>query len=464
LGSRGVDELKCAIQFDYGLVIQPFISELLRMKRYFGFSLAAVAALFLLGCIGSGGNSAPPPTNVTVIAKDTRAVLTWNMSPGVEYWLYKAAGTGVTPGNCSKMSLCTTTVKVTSPVSIWGLYNATEYSFSINGRTNGGPGGAGSTAVVSTPRLGGAAWSTGATTVTGSSDLRGVVYGASGAKYVATGMSGALYSGIVYTGAAGDTGITWTAMTNPIAPATHFYGVNYDAAHAKFLAVGTGGAVIAHTPASSATAWTQLTSNTGNDLYAITNNGAGFNVATGASGAIITSSDGVAWTLQTSGTGNALNAVTYGYDSTNARYVFVAVGAAGTVLYSIDAVTWTPATASGTWPNLRGVTYGLAAGVFVAVGDGGTVLTSPDAITWTLQAATTIPSSTQLNAVTYSTGRRFIAVANDGNIYYNEYSNAGVAWTAVAPQATTAPLHAVTTGALFDYSIVGGSGINLYAD
>lgn len=423
--------------------------------------MAAVAAMFLQGCIGSGGNSAPAPTNVTATAKDAHAIIAWDMAPGVEYWLYSAAGSGVTPSNCSLMSLCTTSIKVTSPITVWGLYNGTQYSFSINGRTNGGPGGAGSPAVHATPRLSGTTWSAGATTVTGSSDLRGVAYGASGAKFVAAGTSGALYSGTVSTSTAGLTGIIWTALTNPL-PATDLYAVGYDAAHAKFLAVGAGGAVIAHTPSSS-TAWTQLASNTTNTLYAIANNGAGFNVATGAGGTIITSSNGVAWTVQTSGTTNALNAVTYGYDNTNARYVFVAVGAAGTILYSTDAITWTAAT-SGTSAVLKGVTYGLAASTFVAVGANGTVLTSPDAITWTAQAATTIPSGTQLNAVTYSASRRFIAVANDGNIYYNEYANAGVTWAAATPQAVASPLHAIATGALFDYATVGAGGTNLYAD
>ena len=433
----------------------------------------AIAAILLQGCLGSGGNSAPAPTNVQVVAKDSRVVVTWDMSPGVEYWIFKAYGNGVTPKNCSVMPLCSTTVKVTSPTAIWGLYNKsaltapyTPYSFSINGRTNGGPGGAGSPAVSALPRFAGETWSAGTLPAPTTSDIRGVTYGASGAKFVAVGTAGALYSGVVTTSAAatGLTGITWTAFTNPL-PTTNLYGASYDAAHAKFLAVGAGGTVIAHVPSSSATAWTQLVdSKTSQDLYALANNGAGLTVATGAAGTIITSSDGAAWTAQTSGTANALNAVTYGYDSVNARYIFVAVGAAGTVIYSTDGVTWTPATASGTWPTLRGVTYGLAAGVFVAVGDGGTVLTSPDGITWTAQISTSIPTGTQLNAVTYSVGRRFIAVASDGNIYYNEYANLGVNWTAVTPKATTSPLYSVTTGGLYDYEVVGASGLNFYAD
>jgi hypothetical protein len=439
-----------------------FNCELLQMKRTSGFILTAIAAMLLQGCLGSGGNSAPAPTNVTVTAKDNRAVVTWDMAPGVEYWIFKAAGTGVTPKNCSTMSLCTTTVKVTSPATIWGLYNGTEYSFTINGRTNGGPGGAGSPSLQATPRLAGATWLAG-TATPGTSDLRGVAYGASGAKFVAAGTSGALYSGLANTSSAGITGIAWTAMTNPM-PTTNFNAVGYDTAHAKFLAVGAGGAVIAHVPSTSATDWTSLTSNTTYDLYAFAHNGAGYDVATGANGTIITSSDGTTWTLQSSGTTNALNGITYGNSAASSTgYFFVTVGAAGTIRYSSDGLNWTAAT-SGTASDLKSVTYAYEALTFVAVGANGTVLTSSDGVTWTSRTSISAVSNATLNSVTYSAGRRFVAVATDGNIYYNEYANFGVDWTAVTPKATASPLYSVTTGGLFDYAAVGASGLNFYAD
>ncbi|MDD5057931.1 MAG: hypothetical protein PHQ60_08660 [Sideroxydans sp.] len=392
------------------------------------------------------------------MAKDSRMVVSWDMASGVEYWLYKAAGNGVTPENCSSMSACTTTLSATSPTTVSSVANGTTYSVSINGRISGGPGGPGSAAVSATPRMAGGTWTAPITnTIPNTTVLRGVAYGA---MYVAVGDGGALYSGAVYTVidavAGAKTGITWSPLTNPLA--TNFNAVNYDSARAKYLSAGTGGAIISMTPASS-TAWTQQTSNTTNDLYAIANNAAGMTVATGAGGTIISSNDGSTWTVRTSGTANALNAVTYGYDNTNAQYVFVAVGAGGTVLKSTDGITWTAAS-SGTANELRGVTYGAAAGVFVAVGASGTVLTSTDGTTWTPQTALTIAT---LNAVTYSPSRRFIAVGADGSIYYNEYANAGVTWTQ-AVTATGTALNAVAPGALFDYSAVGASGVNLYAD
>ncbi|HLY96080.1 MAG TPA: hypothetical protein VKO66_02625, partial [Sideroxyarcus sp.] len=227
------------------------------------------------------------------------------------------------------------------------------------------------------------------------------------------------------------------------------------------------GTLIALTPASLATTWSSLTSPTPNALYALANNTTGFTVATGASGTIVTTGDGTTWVdhTATSGTTQNLYGVAYGYDSTNARNVFVAVGAAGTVIYSVDGVTWSAATPV-TSNDLKSVSYGLAAGVFVAVGANGTVLTSPNGITWTVQpaASTTIPATTLLNSVTFSVGRRFVAVANDGNIFYSEYSSAGTIWTQVTPRPTLSPLYAITTGALFDYSAVGLAGLNLYSD
>ncbi len=417
--------------------------------------MAAAAAMFLQGCFGAGGgSSASPPNNVVVEAKDSRVVVTWDMVPNVQYWVWKVAGTvGITPQTCSSMPLCTTAINVSSPATISGLVNGQPYSFTINGRINGGPGGQGSPAVSATPRMAGATWSTG--TALGINSFRGVAYGA---MFVTVGDGGASYSST--------DGKTWTALTSGT-PQT-LNAVNYDNAHSKYLGVGAAGTLIALTPATSATNWSLLTTSpTPNALYALANNTTGFTVATGANGTIITSGDGATWAdnTATSGTTRNLYGVAFGYDSTNARNVFVAVGAAGTVIYSADGVNWTAAT-SVTPNDLKSVSYGLAAGVFVAVGANGTVLTSPNGITWTAQpaASTTIPATTLLNSVTFSVGRRFVAVANDGKIFYSEYGSAGTIWTQVTPQPTLSPLYAITTGGLFDYSAVGSAGQNLYSD
>ncbi len=465
------------------------------MKRYFGYSLAAVAAMFLLGCIGSGGNSAPAPTNVAALAKDTRVVLTWDSSSGIVYWLFKAAGAGVTPSNCSKISLCTTTINATAPMSVWGLYNGLLYSFSINSRQSGGPGGAGSPAVEATPSIAGQLWEPAYGVTAGTADLRGLAYGASGTKFVAAGLGGALYSGAVATvssvttpaRAMGSSYIGWTSLAANLpaaVSATDFQAVHYDAYRSSFYSIGAGGVVISNAPASTA-AWAggQISAANGKTLYAMAGNGAGFLVAVGAGGTIITSSDGTTWADHTfsfaPGAQKDLYSVTYGYDTTNAAYRFVAVGAAGTVLWSSDGVTWNDVTsASATTANLKGVTVGgydatTGYALFTAVGESGTVITSLTGLTWASQATTSnIPATSNLNSVVFYGTRRFMAAASDGNIYYSEYTvpATGMVWVAAkavttgsAPVAVS-PLYAVATGALYDYAAVGAGGENWYAD
>ncbi|OIQ99935.1 hypothetical protein GALL_179500 [mine drainage metagenome] len=437
------------------------------MKRFFAFIMVAMVAMSLAGCFGSGASSAPQPTNVAVAAKDSRVVVTWDSIPGVTYWVFTAAGAGVTPTNCSSMPACGTTLYATSPQvvsslpGVYGTYgtvpltNGVQYSFTVNGRINGGPGGPGSPAIEAIPRLAGATWNTGLNA--GTTDLRGVAYGGA---FVATGLGGASFSSA--------DGNVWTALSNPYP--TDFYAVTFNGA--VYLSVGAGGNVIGLAPGTSS--WVAQNSGTLNTLYAITS-GNGLVVAAGASGTIITTSNGGAnWMTQSSPTGSSLYGLAYGVAKGVGTYV--AVGAAGTLLYSTDGITWNRTSSPLPTIDLKGVTYGgLDAnnvGVFVAVGNNGTVLTSEDGIVWTQQTSTNIPSTSNLNSVAYTAYRRFMAVGSDGNIYYSEFyangsttvGNGAAVWTQVLPQVTTRSINAITTGGLYDYSAVGAGGLNLYAD
>lgn len=423
------------------------------MKLYAGLVMGGVAALLLLGC-GGKGSSAPAPNNVTVEAKDSRIVVTWDMESGVEYWLWKAAGDGVTPQNCSAMLYCSTLPGATSPTSVYGLANGTVYSFSINSRIDNGPGGSGSASISATPRLAGATWTVG--TAQGADALRGVAYGNS--KFVAVGDANTLLSST--------DGSTWSALTSPAVAGTNLNAVVYNAGLVRHYVAGQGGVILQST--DSAVTWTPLSSDTMNNLNAIASNGSTYIVAVGDNGTITMTSDGGAnWATQTSGTSQPLRGVIYGYDSTNVKFRFVAVGDAGTLLYSEDAVIWTAgamADSSSLTDHIKSVSNGFDNnGVyrFIAVGTNGTVLTSPDGISWSRVASATI-GATQLNAITYSASRRFVAVGNGGQIYYSEYSDP-TAWT-LTTFVTATPIHALTTGGLFDYAAVGASGLNLYAD
>jgi photosystem II stability/assembly factor-like uncharacterized protein len=442
------------------------------MKKFFKFGVVAVTAMILQGCFfGSGGSTAPPPNNVVATAKDSRVVLTWDMVPGVQYWIWESTVPGVTPQNCSSNASCYTATNATSPASVSSyisgtstpLVNGTTYYYSINGRTGGGPGGTGSMAVSATPRLSGATWTTGTAATT--SSLRGVTYGttAYGTIFVAVGDGGALYSSSDI-GSSLSNGNNWVAAASNPAAGINFRGATFDAGLVKYMAAGSGGVIL---QSLDGTNWTLTTSSTyiTQPLYSIANNGGNTIVATGAAGTILTSTDGGAtWPTQTISGAPALNGVTYGYVTALVGYRFVAVGAGGTLLYSSDGSTWaaaTPPSPISTSSVFNSVTYGLVAGVgtFAAVTADGYVTTSTDGVSWTspVQVSTTLNSVTaSMNAYTSS----FVAVDNLGNIFRS--IDGGLTWPQV--YTGTGALFAVAHGSLLDYSAVGVSGLNLYSD
>src|SRR5512139_3890432 len=123
------------------------------MKRLIAGIVAIAAVLVLAGC-GSGGSSASPPTDVAVVPGDGYVTATWTMSPGVDYWIFYAPISGnLIPEACGTSIVCVIKVHAVSPQVLSGLVNGATYSFTINGRTDGGPGGPGSASVAAVPRL-----------------------------------------------------------------------------------------------------------------------------------------------------------------------------------------------------------------------------------------------------------------------------------------------------------------------
>ena len=413
------------------------------MKRYIALCLLVSTSTLFSGCYNVG-SSAPAPTNVQVVTGDTSATLTWDMTPGVEYWLFKAATTSLTPQDCLPLPECGITMRAVSPTVVAGLVNGTLYSFTINGRINGGKGGAGSPSVQATPRLAGATWSLNSTPL--GTNLNGIGFGS---VFVAAGNSGVLFSST--------NGVTWTPLSSAVTTklnAVGYYSGNY-------LVAGAGGVILRS--ADATVSWPQQTSSTTNDLYAISNYGTAGFIATGASGTIIHSGDGVTWTAATStpNTVNTLYGVTYG----NGKYV--AVGAAGTILTSTDAATWSVPTSntSSTSNTLKSIAYAPPAigttgnGTFVAVGSSGAVVISSDrGLSWAPITTSPFSTSTVINSITY--GRQFVAVAENGSIYN---SIDGLTWTATSTTpANSSPIYAVTRG-LYDYTAVGAGGLNLHS-
>lgn len=403
-----------------------------------------IAAVVAAGC--GGGSPAPAPLNLKAVASESTVTLTWDATDGVEYWVFYAP-TVYAPADNSNMNRWFNLfgggvlLNVKPPYAVTGLANANSYSFTVNGRTGGGPGGPAAPTVTATPRAAGSNWTVAAAAST--QDLRGLAYSGS---YVAVGTGGAILSS---TDAA-----TWTPVTSPTT--NRLNGVTYFGTtvvtsttvtvNPNYVAVGDAGTILYSTDAAT---WTAKTSGTTKNLFAAANNGA-LSVAVGAGGTILASIDGSIWTPATaSGTTNDLYAV--GYVGTT----WFAAGASGTLLKSTDGLTWT-AVPTGSTVDFHGFAFGpsllTTSGLaYVLVGNGGTVLISPDATTWTAQ---TLTGAGNLNALVY--GSQYVTVGDGGKIFT---STDAVTWTA-ATSGTSNHLLALARGASM-YATVGAAGTNL---
>lgn len=458
----------------------------LDMKRFFKFSPILAVAAFLAAC-NPGGSSAPPPTNVNALAGDSSVTVTWDAAPGVEYWLFIAPGNSLTSQGCFSTTGCqiikaaTSPVVVSSPINggtagytsngnLIALTNGTTYSFTLNGRTGGGPGGADSPSVSATPRLAGSNWTSGAAIT--ANDMHGVtsgtvtLAGVSSNVLVAVGAGGSIFSSA--------DGKNWTTPASGV-PVTSTLNAATSAG-TTYIAAGAGGVILKSTDTAS---WTPQTSGTAENLNALASNGGGGYVAVGDNGTILHSSDsGTTWTPPVAGSGTTSHLYAVTYAATAYGGMYVAVGAAGALLTSIDqGGTWVPAAWSATPASsiLKSVAYGglsttysgppgttpVINGVntFVVVGAAGTLVTGVydvSALTWTWTLQAPMAANPNLNSVTY--GHQFIAVGENGVIYT---SLDGASWQLTTSSATIR-LNAITHRK-FDYSIVGEAGLNLFS-
>jgi hypothetical protein len=405
--------------------------------KKFALLLACLAVTALVAGCSSPGTSAEPPADFKVVAGDGSVVLTWTAEEGVDYWIFYGLGTGITTENWANTGGRVAT-KARSPYVLTGLTNGLTYSFTINGRRDGGPGGPGAPTQVAQPRLSGATWTPG--TPLGTGTLNAVASGilAPGVLKTIVGTGGAIYNAV------GLTSTDYTPAANPV-PAADLNTLLY--ATSGLLAAGAGGVALT---SNDGTTWTAQSTGYTNDFHGGASAGFGY-LLVGSGGIILASQTGVSWVAQASATTNTLYAAGYGNN------LYVAVGAAGTIVTSPDAATWTIA-APVTSRNLRGVTYGSwtnaaaeTVSLWVAVGDEGTFLTSTNGTTWTAQAPFT---TANLAAVTYS--GQFLTVGSRGTIYTSADASAWVSRSSL----TTADLKAVArtpTG----YIVVGSNGTNL---
>jgi len=435
------------------------------MHLSFFKSLVAMlaAAAFLSGCGGSHGNSAPPPVGgLTLEAGEGGVTLSWTGVAGVDYWAYTGQSSTLCK-NCSTNDWKATpgaqsrgwAMPLTNPYFFTGntiqtsLDNDVLYSFIMDGRIQGGPGGDATPSKSATPRLNGEYWYSNGQAI-GTGGIKGLAFGpvfntvtnayATTGTYVGLGAGGIKYQS--------PNGLSWTAITST--DTTAWKGAAYafpGSLIQKFVGVGAGGAVTYSTDlATWTTALSAVTVSAGQDLNAVASS-LNLLVAVGNNGTILRSNDGITWAAA-----NPLPSTPHLYavafTTVPSGNVWVAVGAGGAIFVSADAATWT-AVESGTRQDLNGVasvvnttypngiysplnapTYSYSV---VAIGNAGTVTqTRVDGgtWTWTLQTPLGLGSGRNLNAIVASSvlvpTNQFMVVGDGGQAFT---SPDGVTWT-----------------------------------
>lgn len=426
--------------------------------------LTATLSAAVLSACGGGGSSSAAPTNVTAVAGDQQIFITWDQASGVDYWLWFNTGTTtVNPGD----KTASFKLSVGSPYLLnmddrsAALVNGTIYALTLNGRTNGGPGGPGSTPVTATPRLSGDNWPAGATL--GSKTLRGIAFGraigsSSNNSYVAVGDGGSIYNtpdtdaDRIYRSTSK---LNWITPTGTgVSSSIDLKAVVYASGLGNYYAVGTGGNVVYSSDINNWTTLGSSTTGTANTFNAIATNGSTL-VAVGDNGTIRLSTNGTSWSTPTSISqdisGITLRGITYN------NGIWIAVGSNGKVLTATDVNTWTVSTQSG---DLTSVSSGsqtvdsTTTYYYIAVGADGTVLTSTDGALWT---------SASLGATLYtaSVGSRLVALGANGAVYTRELDGTG-GWT----QRTSGTPGATMYGAIRAqniYTAVGSGGSTIYS-
>ena len=112
--------------------------------------LLCLLAPFLAGCM-KAGSSADSPPDFQVMAGDGAVTASWTMEPGVEYWLFYGETETISSTNWTEVGGAVV-MNIQSPYRVAGLTNGATYSFAINGRKDGGPGGASSPSLSAVPR------------------------------------------------------------------------------------------------------------------------------------------------------------------------------------------------------------------------------------------------------------------------------------------------------------------------
>ena len=405
--------------------------------RNFRVVVVILVSLLLISCKSQLASPAAP-SNFQVTAGNGQAVLTWDEDPALLYSVYYQVGDQVSPGNYINFA-----TRISSPFTVTGLANQTQYAFILNASNQGSVPGPSTPIVTVTPGASGTgpSWTVGGSLV--AKTLRGVAYG--GSNFVAVGDGGSVF---VATESNTSSGVgTWSQPPTgiPISDTINLSSIIFNGT--AFIVLAADGSIMS---SPDTVTWT-LGEAVGSGQWTSLAYSNGVYVAVGFGGAIATNTNAglqasSAWTPQASG---VTTQDLYGVSSEGG--LFVAVGKGGVLLTSPDGVAWTKQI-SNTANNLYQVAYD-GANTYVGVGDAGTIITSPDGTNWALQTAITTQN---LYAVAYGVSSKFVVVGGAGTILDSTIGSEGT-WT--ESSAGTVDLNSIVAAKVF--VAVGGAGANV---
>lgn len=465
-------------------------------------TLLTITTLALCGCLGNSGSPTPPPTGVRAYSGDGDISITWNDDPSIQYWVFFAQDPTITTLNWDSLLSAGALTNTASPAILCNQINNPsptplfpQFFFTVNGRTGGAPGGAGSPLVSAAPRAAGgplSPWIVGssipaAMTALGYGSVTPCGFGGRPPSgiYVAVGPAGAIYSASIAPTVAGplvasegNETMTWTqghvppGFSQDLASVAAYAGVANPAAPIlTFVAVGKSGTILRSTDGQS---WEQVSRvPTSSNLNAIAWGGSNF-VAVGDGGVVLTSPDGLTWSLSqqaTSASSSTLNAIRCVGASC------VAVGTSGATMWTTNGGNdWTLYTHGAN--NWTSITYGSNDAnadppVVNQIGGTLTINRAAQAInTWVVADAQgnyaytttagswadgSTPIASSVVAMEYTT--RFLALDAAGNAYASE---TGVTWTPVGWSGISSPTAMRSNGQGFVALDASGANVSSF--
>lgn len=412
--------------------------------------LTLIAALS--ACGGGKDSTVSAPTNFSMQAQDSQFYMSWDASPGVEYWVFcdpnqqtiDSHTSNLHPGRLYYRGIYASGNQSTVSYYATGVTNGTQYACTVNGRTDGGAGGPDAVPQYGTPGYAGSTWRDGNTASLSGMSLRSVAFGLPAGQsltadqFVAVGTNGKL---VVSSALDANASLTWGTPSQ--AGNATLNAVSFYTPANQFVAVGEDGSV-AYSVTMSSWSSANMPDAAGVSMHAVTSTGSPL-IAVGGNGAaqgfIYSSANGAGPWSQVSGIGSkTLRSVVHVPDATP---YWIAVGDEGVVLRSTDGATWTSSTPAGSSLNFRGVAMlpvtNAANTVIsyrvVAVADNGTVLFSSDGNTWSSSNV----SGAAFVAVNAGKGQ-FMAIDSAGNAYTSNQTVNSWSWSSGVPTGLSSPL------------------------